>query len=643
MFFYEVAPASRSYHGSELLTYSFAEKLEVGQIVEIKIRSKTAAGFIAKTTVKPAFKTLDILHILNAKLTSQQVALFMWLREYYPAPTGLIAQLFLPLAKVTDYEQNVSEHTPSTKSLKSLTKEQQSVIKQIDSSASKSMLLHGDTGTGKTQIYIQKSIDTLASGKSVLILIPEIALSPQIVKSFSEQIDAPITITHSGLTTVQRRKAWQSIAGHHSAQVVIGPRSALFTPLKNIGLIVIDEFHESAYKQDQAPYYQTLRVASKYAQLHDACLLLGSATPLISEYYVALAKQVPIIRMQQKAITNDAEITTKLVNLKDESEKSRSPLLSTTLLDEIATQLQQKSQVLLFLNKRGSARLILCQQCGWHADCERCDLPLTYHADNHRLLCHTCGWSRNTPNNCPVCGSNDINFKSPGTKAIAAAISTLFPQAHVARFDKDNLKAERLDSRHDEITSGDIDILIGTQLLAKGHDLPRLGLVGILLAENELQFPDYTSSERSFQLMHQLIGRVGRGHRPGTVVVQTYNPDTISVQAALGEQSFGDFYNTQLAERKLFDFPPFVHIMKIEVTRAHLGTVKKVTDQITTFLHASGFKIRISDPTPSFIEKKNNSYTWQIIVKSKDRSVLVLLARSIPFKCIVNLDPSNLL
>ncbi len=646
MYFYEVAPASRQYHGATPLTYSSSELVNEGQIIVVKIRSKPVMAFVVRSTPKPEFKTNPIESVTSACLPKQHLELFNWLLEYYPAPLGLIAQQFLPFSEQKQYIPVESKPKISrAKVVKSppLTTEQKNVLAQI-TAAKRAVVLHGDTGSGKTRIYIELARQTIAAGKSVLILVPEIALSPQIVTSFETHLRSLVHVTHSALTPVKRRNVWHAITAAREPQIVIGPRSALFMPLINIGLVVIDEFHEPAYKQDQAPYYQTVRVASQLARLHNAQLIMGSATPPISEYYIAQKRHIAIIRMQEKAVaTSNTATKTHIVNIRDSEERTRYPLITTTLLDAITKALAQGEQTLLFLNKRGSARLILCQNCGWHALCPRCDLPYTYHGDTHRLQCHTCGNHTPAPSVCPECTSHDIIFKSPGTKAIVEAITHAFPDARIARFDKDNRKAERLETRHGEVMRGEIDILIGTQLLAKGHDLPRLSLVGILLAENELQFPDYTSSERSYQLMHQLIGRVGRGHRSGEVVVQTYDPQNIAVQTAVRNYSWQQFYDAQMLERKQFEFPPFVYVMKIEVTRGRLQTVASSCDQIINFLRESGEPIKISGPTPSFIEKRNNTYTWQIIVKAKQRPALTRLARTIPVQCIVNLDPNNLL
>lgn len=652
MYFYEVSPASRQYHGMIALTYQSEKTLKPGEIVVVKIRTKSVPAFILKQVEQPTFKTTEISMATGCCLPPQHLQLAEWLTGYYPAPLGIISQLFLPLSKASEYDTGKIKPKPQLPTITpppTLTREQKAALKDIEDAHS-TVILHGDTGTGKTRLYVERASQVLAAGKSVLILVPEIALSPQTVQTFTKHLNAPVTVTHSGLTPAQRRTAWHHILGANEPQVVIGPRSALFSPINNLGLIVMDEFHEPAYKQDQAPYYQTIRAASQLAGLHHAQLILGSATPPVSEYYIAEHKNIPIIRMIEKAAQHPKldlkPLNTILVNLKDSNERSQFPLISMSLIEALKTTLESGEQALLFLNKRGSARMILCQACGWHAVCPRCDLPLTYHGDSYRLQCHTCGYSTATPSVCPSCSSHDIVFKSPGTKAIVDAIQYLFPEARIARFDKDNLKAERLDSRHEEIVDGSIDILIGTQLLAKGHDLPRLSLVGILLAENELQFPDYSASERSYQLMHQLIGRVGRGHRDGTVVVQTYDPDSLAVQTALQKQSWQDFYQAQITERQHFAFPPFAYLLKIEVSRAREATVHNTCQQIIDHIKTTATgSIEITGPTPSFIERRNNTLNWQIVIKAKQRSTLTALAQSIgsSFNCTINLDPINLL
>lgn len=652
MYFYEVAPASRRYHGNDILTYNSSQQLESGAIVVVKIRSQIAPAFVVRKVPKPEFTTQAIVdNSPIARLPAAHMKLFAWMQAFYPAPVGILAQLFLSLSKPTDYlesrrHKKIAHRTAAEtdpEPLPPLTKDQAAALNAIHANKLATTVLHGDTGTGKTRLYIELAQEALAAKKSVIILVPEISLSPQMINSLTTATDAPVHMIHSALTPAQRRNTWHKIARTTDPQIVIGPRSALFAPVDSVGLIVVDEFHEPAYKQDQSPYYQTIRVASYLAYIHGARLILGSATPPVGEYYVAEQKSIPIVRMQQKAKSPTGTTQILVANLKESDQKTRYPLVSTTLLEQIRATLANKQQVLLFLNKRGSARLILCQDCGWHALCDRCDLPYTYHGDHHQLICHTCGRQEAAPSICPSCTSHDIVFKSPGTKAIVEAIHHAFPEANIARFDRDNRKAERLESRHQEVLDGAIDIIVGTQLLAKGHDLPRLALVGIMLAENELQFPDYSSSERSYQLIHQLTGRVGRGHTTGTVVVQTYDPANIAVQTATGAHDWQSFYKAQLEERDAFVFPPFCHLMKLEISRARLSTVQSVCEQIIKHIADCGEPVSVIGPTPSFIEKRNNTWNWQIIVKAKQRSSLTNIAKSLPVQCTVNLDPLHLL
>jgi primosomal protein N' (replication factor Y) len=437
---------------------------------------------------------------------------------------------------------------------------------------------------------------------------------------------------------------WRQLVNATKPQILIGARSALFMPIQNLGLIIIDEFHDGAYKQEQAPHYRAVRVASKLAQINSAKLVLGSATPPIDDYFYATEKKVPVLRMVEKPkLINEAKAERIIVNLASDQEKSRYPLLSNTLLAELKSCLERSEQALLFLNKRGSARLLVCQVCGWHATCDRCDLPYTYHQDKHILQCHTCGNKRSAPHNCPDCGSNDIEFRSPGTKAIADQISKLFPDARVARFDKDNTKEEGFSNQHDAVHSGEIDILVGTQLLSKGHDLPNLALVGILLADNELQFPDYTSEERSYQLLHQLSGRVGRGHKNGLIIIQTYNPKNPTLIKSHQANSWIEFYNNQLEERKLFGFPPYYYLLKLSIERAKSATAEAAMEKLASDIRQQFKHIEIIGPAPSFIAKRNNKWSWQLIIKSKQRHILTDIIEFIPNSISHDIDPTNLL
>ncbi len=636
--YWEIAPANKAYHSGENLTYSSLVSLKTGQLVELPLRNKPILGVVLKQVKKPDFATKDV-GPTELFIPKESLELLDWMRDYYPSSLGVSTNLFLPPSlKLQAPDIKISR---PLKTRFGATVEQTEVIKKISLNQAQTYVLHGETGSGKTKIYLDLARKVIGT-KSVLILVPEIGLSPQLYKEFQAEFGERVIMNHSGMTPKQRRETWARVNTEEPV-IVIGPRSALFLPFRELGLVVVDEFHEGAYKQESAPYYSGLRVASKLSQLHSCPLILGSATPSVNEYFWAEQKQIPILTLKKisRGTNENFETKTISVDLSDNNERSNQPLLSRTLLKEVKKTLDSGEQILLFLNKRGSARVIVCQSCGWRSKCSRCDLPMTYHQDAHQLVCHTCGNKAKPPISCPDCKSTEVMFKSPGTKSISDHIQKLFPAAKVARFDKDNTKAERLDTLHSEVVKGDIDILVGTQVLAKGHDLPKLGLVAILQAESGLHFPDYTANERSYQLIHQLMGRVGRGHRKGTVVIQTFNKDALLLQSAL-KNDWQNFYTQELKERKQYGFPPFFHTIKITATRKTAISAKTALNKIVTeFEQIPG--LTIVGPSPCFIEKKLGKYHWQIVIKSKNRAQLVKIAKKNLNGFTVDLDPAHLL
>lgn len=634
--YWEVAPADKAYHSNEYLTYSSLSPLKPGQIIDLPLRNKSSLGLAIRRVQSPSFKTKDI-EPTELSLPASSLELLDWMRAYYPSSLGITTSMFIPPSLKIKAAADIPKSSLPKPRFKA-TAEQQKIVETIASKAAQTYMLHGETGSGKTKIYLDLTRKVI-NKKSVLILVPEIGLSPQLYKEFQAEFGNKVVMNHSAMTPKQRRETWARVNSSEPV-IVIGPRSSLFLPFNSLGLLVVDEFHEGAYKQESAPYYAAQRVASKLSRVHNCPLVLGSATPSINEYFWAQQKKVPILTLKKLSRGSGKNFKTKIitVDLSDEEERSSYPLLSRTLIDNIQKSLDKKDQVLLFLNKRGSARVIVCQNCGWRSQCPRCDLPMTYHQDTHELICHTCGNKAKPPISCPECKSTEVIFKSPGTKSIHEHLKKLFPTAKIARFDKDNTKAERLDTLHGDVVAGNIDILIGTQLLAKGHDLPQLGLVGILQAESGLQFPDYTSNERSYQLIHQLIGRVGRGHKDGTVVVQTFNKNSVLLESA-SKNDWQTLFDQELQERKLFGFPPFFHVMKISAARATSASAKAALQRVSADISCAV----IVGPSPCFIEKKLGKFYWQIIVKSKSRSTLVDIAQKVPGGYTVDLDPTHLL
>jgi primosomal protein N' (replication factor Y) len=482
------------------------------------------------------------------------------------------------------------------------------------------------------------------SGKSAIILTPEISLTSQLSAAFRDIFNDQVIVLHSQLTQLQRQKVWLRILTSKVPLIIIGPRSALFSPVSNIGLIVIDESHETAYKQGQAPYYHATRVASQLSHLHGATLVLGSATPSVTDYFLAEQRNKHILRMETLAQQGNTEATSlSMVDLRDRSLFTRSTHISQPLLDAIRMAISKGEQSLIYLNRRGTARIVLCENCGWQALCPHCDLPLVYHADSGRFRCHTCGYSQSIVTSCPTCGHPSVTFKSFGTKAITEEIRKLFPEARVQRFDTDNVKSERFEQHYEAIKAGDVDILVGTQLLAKGLDLPKLSTLGIVLADSSLYLPDFSAQERTYQLITQALGRVGRGHRKGYAIVQTYHPESaVLVSAITGE--WVKYYKNELAERKKFHFPPFYHLLKVSCRRASYKSAESVTDKLKADITSKIKGLEIDGPVPTFHEKIQGKYQCQLVIRSQERGKLLKVIELLPSNgWTYDLDPINLL
>jgi primosomal protein N' (replication factor Y) len=331
-----------------------------------------------------------------------------------------------------------------------------------------------------------------------------------------------------------------------------------------------------------------------------------------------------------------------VVDRKDHSLFSRSSYLSLDLIKAVEKALSRGEQSLLYLNRRGTARLVMCDNCGWQAVCPHCDVPLTYHGDHHELRCHSCNYHAKTPASCPECGHAGVLFKAAGTKAIADEVKRLWPGSRVARFDTDNTRAERFEEQYEAVAGGEVDILVGTQLLAKGLDLPGLSTLGVLLADTSLYMPDFSAEERTFQLISQVLGRVGRGHRAGQAVIQTYHPDHPVLKAAI-DGDYEGFYQAELASRKQFLFPPFCYLLKLTVRRAGIESARQAAEKLLEEITGSGAKVRVEGPAPSFHERLQNRYQWQLVVKSRRRDELLKIIENLPSGWSYDIDPLDLL
>jgi primosomal protein N' (replication factor Y) len=646
MYYYEVAPNQIVRLGSDVFTYRSIVGILVGTIVTIEVGKKSMIGVVIKTVTKPTYATKDIVSIVEQQpLPAQLIELSLWLAAYYMTPLALVLQTLLP----TGLQKNRRIAKAPTLTFKRdrttivFNDEQQQAINTISSSEPGTMLLEGITGSGKTEVYIELAKRTIAQGKSAIILIPEIALTSQVLSEFSHYFK-DILVVHSTITEAARHTTWKEALTSTSPRIVIGARSALFTPLASIGLIVVDEAHEPSYKQEQAPRYSALRAATMLGRFSGSQVVLGTATPLVADRYLAEQSTRPIVRMTKRARPNTKPASIILIDMTKRDNVSGHRIFSKQLIAQLDETLASGRQALLFHNRRGSASSTLCENCGWVAQCPNCFIPLTLHADQHSLKCHICAHSQRVPTSCPICHHVDIIHKGFGTKLIESELQKIYPKASIARFDADNAIDETVNARYDELYSGSIDIAIGTQVVAKGLDLPNLRTVGVIQADGGLALPDYSSSERTFQLLYQVIGRVGRNEHETNVIVQSYQPTHPSVVNGLA-QDYESFYTYAINERKKGVFPPFSYLLKLtcsfKTELAAIRASKQLAHVIS--LHADS-RVTILGPTPAFYERQRDSYRWQLVIKSPRREHLLSLISYVPTAhWQFELDPTSLL
>lgn len=632
MHYYEVAPNQIVRATSPTFTYSSEATLTVGQLVIIEVGKKQLTGMVIRSTAKPRYETKPISSLLDLPpLPAPLVSLALWMSDYYSTHLATVLQTLLPRGLQKNRRKREAAPISSLRERTNIvfTVDQQKALDEIDAMTPGSALLHGITGSGKTHVYIEQARRTLEAGRSVIVLVPEIALTSQVVDEFSHHF-SDVILTHSKQTEAERHHAWLDALSSTKPRVVIGPRSALFMPLKSVGLIIIDEAHEPSFKQEQSPRYSALRAASVLARATAGKLILGSATPSVADYYLAESSDRPIITMNTRARDNAVKPTVTLIDMTKRPNFKKHRFLSDKLIEKLEQTLTSGSQALIFHNRRGSASTTLCENCGWSAICPRCFVPYTLHADTHQLRCHICGTSERVPTSCPECHSADIIHKGIGTKLIESELQKLFPKKVTARFDGDNETGESVDKRYKELYNGDIDIIVGTQVIAKGLDLPKLRTVGVIQADAGLSLPDYASTERTFQLLAQVIGRVGRSHHKTEVVVQSYQPTHPSVVAGIA-QDYASFYSTVLAERKQGRFPPFVHLLKLTCVYKTEATAIKNAQQLATVLRTNlPQTIQILGPTPAFYERQHDTYRWQLILRSTRRADLVKALELLP-------------
>ena len=548
--------------------------------------------------------------------------------------------------------------------LYALTGDQEKVYKQIKKKIKTDpqtpLLLHGVTASGKTEVYFQLIDDVIKSGKTVLFLAPEIALASQLTKRLAKKFGTKdVAIWHSSISEGERYDVWQKLY-KDEIKILAGARSAVFAPLTNIGLIIIDEEHENAYKQTNPnPRYDARTVALKLAQFHNCPLLLGSATPDIATYYRAVNSD-NLFELPNR-FNNAPVAKTSVINMQNNSKQAYRGIISVQLQKAIEETLDKGQQVILLINRRGFSTTTQCQACGQVIECEDCSIPMIWHTGSSTLKCHYCNKTKRFPEECPKCGSDALKNSGTGTQKIEILVKELFESgrfaARIERIDSDILtkKNAHIDLL-DKFQQGEIDILIGTQMIAKGLDNPNVTLVGVISADASFNLPDFRASERGFQLLTQVAGRSGRGEFSGSVVFQTYNPDFYALESAK-QQNYGDFYDTEIQAREEFDYPPFSQVVRIILSCENCFRAEKSAQEIAMRLNTIIDKQGISErlillgPTPCVIEKIKGMYRFQIIIKNKleDRGhafiskFLTQITMPKDIKLTIDVDPIDIL
>ncbi|NLQ92849.1 primosomal protein N' [Streptococcus mutans] len=513
-----------------------------------------------------------------------------------------------------------------------LNPEQQTAVEQITAaigSSNKPYLLEGITGSGKTEVYLHVIDQTLKLGKTAIVLVPEISLTPQMTSRFISRFGSQVAIMHSGLSDGEKFDEWRKMKSNQ-AKVVVGARSAIFSPLKNIGAIIIDEEHEATYKQESSPRYHAREVALLRAQYHQAVLVLGSATPSIESRARASRGVYNFLQLSQRANPQAHIPKVKIVDFRDYIGQQKVSNLTPVLLDKIKDRLIKKEQVVLMLNRRGYSSFIMCRDCGYVDNCPNCDISLTLHMDTKTMNCHYCGFLKGIPYVCPNCQSRQIRYYGTGTQKAYDELKQVLPEARILRMDVDTTKRK---GAHEKILTKfgrhEADILLGTQMIAKGLDFPNVTLVGVLNADTSLNLPDFRSSERTFQLLTQVAGRAGRANKPGEVLIQTYNPNHYAIQLAR-EQDYEAFYRYEMRIRKALSYPPYYFTVGLTLShKDEQEVIKKSYEIVTLIKERLTDKIKILGPTPKPVARTHNLYHYQIIIKYRFEDQLEIVLNHI--------------
>ncbi len=570
-----------------------------------------------------------------------------------------LAKTFSVKQERTATDETDSEWNPEAPQV--FTEEQKSVFKQLVESISasefKTFLLHGVTGSGKTEVYMRAIQQALDAGKTSIMLVPEISLTPQTVNRFQRRFGSNVAILHSGLTNIERYLEWKKIR-EEQVSIVVGARSAVFAPFKNLGVFIIDEEHDTSYKQDSVPRYHARETAIARAQACGAVVILGSATPSLESSRKAATGEYEYLTLKER-IGDRLLPVIRIIDMRKERDESKNySIFSIPLKQAMMDRIEQKEQTFLFLNRRGTANYVVCRKCGFVFECLRCSVSLTFHGNSKTLRCHYCDFNAHMPGKCTECSGEIIRFSGFGTQKLEEETRALFPQARIKRMDRDTMKTRAsFENIYNEMRAREIDILIGTQMITKGHHFPNVTLVGVVYADLSLHIPDFRSSERTFQLLTQVAGRAGRGKVPGTVIVQAHNPNHY-VFDYVPQHDYNGFFEKELGLREKLNYPPFTQLVALEIESETEPEGEAAMNHLKQFLSEPVRQspgVELLGPSRAALYRINNRFRWHLILRSRETEALQSLVTQClanqklrklttgKIKITVDVDPMNLL
>ncbi len=613
----------------------FGRREQIGMVVQLLDRSPIPAPMLK--TIRRAIDPVPVI-------TGERWALASHLSAYYGCSLGEALAVMVPSAlRLTsasaadasamshDVQIDAGGHQTRTAPFRLSERQQEGlavILRALDSSRPQTILLHGITASGKTELYLQAIGHLLQQGRSAICLVPEIALTPQTIDRFRERFGDQVAVWHSRLTARQRAAAWQRVV-RGAARVVVGARSAVFAPVARLGLIVVDEEHEPTYKQEDTPRYHAREGAVFRARLTDAVVVLGSATPSVESYYAATHGGVLVALPERVRGRGLPQV--EVIDMREEWGRRRAGPLSDRLQRALQQTVDRGEQAMLLLNRRGFARVAQCQTCAAVVRCARCSVPLIYHASRQELICHYCSFHEAAAELCPQCRKGYLRFRGAGTERVESELHRIFPAASIARMDRDTTKGrESHRALYEAVRSRQVGMLVGTQMIAKGLDFPEVTLVGVVSADTALNLPDFRAGERTFDLLTQMAGRAGRGDQPGRVLIQTYCPDHYAIQAAK-QHDYARFYAEEITMRRRLKLPPFAHLIELTLMGSSRARAQESAERLAGELRRAmrGKQMTLLGPAPHRVARLRRTHRVCLVLKGKTVEPVVALLRGV--------------